>query len=75
MQMADILECKFIYAYSESVFVCAHVCVGKKKKDSFAQIKGLQILHSWKLERGFVFYKWISFKDTVLYFEGQPITQ
>lgn len=46
MQMADILECKFIYAYSESVFVCAHVCVGKKKKDSFAQIKGLQILHS-----------------------------
>lgn len=32
MQMADILECKFIYAYSESVFVCAHVCVGKKKK-------------------------------------------
>lgn len=60
----------------QKVFLCVRMCVwGKKKKDSFAQIKGLQILHSCKLERGFVFYKWISFKDTVLYFEGQPITQ
>lgn len=69
MQMVDILECKFIYAYSEGGFVCAHVCVNKRR----IQIKSLKILHSGKWEKSFVFYKWISFKDTVLYFEGQPI--